>query len=60
MLIAGDLIYKPLPDPAPDVTAVIDLLRPLLVVGIPTYSRNGAARAGGPYPWGSDTLTVGA
>lgn len=38
VLIAGDFIYKADPDPGPEIAAVIDLLRPLPVAGIPTLA----------------------
>jgi uncharacterized protein len=38
VLIAGDFVYDASPDPSPELTTVIDILRPLTAANIPTYA----------------------
>jgi uncharacterized protein len=38
VLIAGDFVYRSLPDPSRELGTVIDVLRPLPEAGIPTYA----------------------
>jgi uncharacterized protein len=38
VLIAGDFVYHPGSDPAPEISEVVALLRPLTEAGIPTYA----------------------
>lgn len=38
VLLAGDFVYKAGPDPTSEIRMVVDILRPLVAAGIPTYA----------------------
>lgn len=38
VLISGDFIYHAMPDPADEISTVIEIIRPLIEAGIPTYA----------------------
>jgi len=38
VLISGDFVYHAMPNPEPQITAVIEIIRPLIDAGIPTYA----------------------